>query len=485
MILLYMRLDIAKYNNIIDKFIEKNLYSSTLNKSSRGEVFTPKSMIETLYDRFPKNIWSNKSITWLDPCGGVGNFSLILFSWLMKGLHKVITNEKLRAKHIIENMIYIVELNVKNADTCYNIFKELCPSAEPNIHKGDFLKLDTKQLNWPSSYNCVVGNPPYNTGGTGLSGRKRIHIVFTEHSLRILNKGGYLSFICPPSYRESNSQMNILLKNAKGHFKFIKIYSPDETYRLFRVQGRVDGFIYCLKSSYGNESTIIDDEYDIVTNNVHIDLNNHIPNFGFTIFKKLYNKVKKHGNVEAFRNTEITTLKTNLFSCNGKHKILHLIIENGRRVFRTKKKHHLANKPKLLINGLGLPYVFYDKSGSYGPSQTPVVVLNPSKNVVNLVKSDFFSFVAWGLRITGNNNLPYIFTAIPDVSKEQNSYSSLEKIKKGLNLTTSEVDFIQNNFVEYKYKNKDLYEKCSKRKTFKKQKKGKKHTRKLFGIFYD
>lgn len=477
-----MDLNITKYNYIIDRVIEKNLPSNISKKSSHGEVFTPKYMIEKLYKRFPKSIWSNKSNTWLDPSGGFGNFSLILFSWLMKGLHKVISNEKLRAKHIIENMIYIVELNTKNANTCYKIFKELSPNAEPNIHKGDFLKLDTKKLQWPSTYNCIIGNPPYNIGSTGLSGKKRTHIIFTEHSIKILKLGGYLSFICPPSYRESNSQMNILFKNAGGYFKFIKIYGHDETYKLFNVQGRVDGFIYCLKKSSGKESTIIDDEYGVVYDNIKIDLNNHIPNFGFTIFKKLYNKVKKHGHIEAFRNTEMSTVKTNLFSCSGKHKILHLIIENGKRVFKTKKKHHLASKPKLLVNGLGLPYVFYDKSGSYGPSQTPIIVLNPSKNVVNLVKSDFFSFVAWGLRITGNNNLPYIFTAIPNVTKEKNSYNSLEQIKKGLNLTKSEVNFIKNNFVEYKYKNKDLYEGCSKRKTFKKQKRRKNYTKRLFKL---
>jgi hypothetical protein len=38
-------------------------------------------------------------------------------------------------------------------------------------------------------------------------------------------------------------------------------------------------------------TTTINDEYNIITNNINIELNNHIPNFGFTIFQKLYNKV--------------------------------------------------------------------------------------------------------------------------------------------------------------------------------------------------
>tara|TARA_Y100001980_G_C14544744_1_gene323990 strand:- start:138 stop:1580 length:1443 start_codon:yes stop_codon:yes gene_type:complete len=467
----------------IDNIIEKNLQIKSVTKSSHGEVFTPQSMIDTLFDRFPKSVWRNKSNKWLDPSGGIGNFPLIVFLRLMDGLKKHISNETKRAKHIIENMIYIVELNVKNANKCYKIFKELCPSAEPNIHKGDFLKLDTKKINWPLTYDFIIGNPPYNIGGTGLSGKKRIHITFTEHSLKLLNKAGYLAFICPPSYRESNSQMNTVLKNANGHFTFIKIYGANETHKLFNIQGRVDGFIYCLKNVSNKSITTVDDEYGIITNNLHIDLNNHIPNFGFTIFKKLYSKVKKQGHIKAFRNTEFSSVKADSFGCNGKNKILHLIIEKGKRVFKTNKKHHLSDKPKLLINGLGVPYVFYDQYGSYGPSQSPLIVLNPSRNVVNLVKSEFFSFVAWGLRLTGNNNLPYLFNAIPDISKENNSYNSLEKIKEGFNLTNSEVKFIKEHFFEYKYVNKDIFEKCSKKKTIKKHKKRKNYTKRNFDYF--
>ena len=178
----------------------------------------------------------------------------------------------------------------------------------------------------------------------------------------------------------------------------------------------------------------------------------------------------------------MSSVKSSTFGCNGKHKILHLIIEKGKRVFKSKKKHHLTDKPKLLINGLGIPYVFYDNHGSYGPSQSPIIVLNPSKNVVNLVRSEFFSFVAWGLRLTGNNNLPYIFSAIPDISKEVNLYSSLEKIKSGFNLTNNEIKFIETKFNEYKYVNKDIYEKCSK-KTLKKKKKRKNYTKRMLDFF--
>ena len=446
----------------VEELIEQHLPAKSTEKSEFGEVFTPTTMIETLYNNFPKNIWNNPNTTWLDPAGGIGNFPLLLFFWLMNGLKTKIPNETKRAKHIIEKMIFIAEINANNVTICKKIFKTLCPSATPNIHKGDFLKLDTSALKWPAKFTCVIGNPPYNIGGTGLEGSKRTHIIFTEHGLNLLDKNGYIAYICPPSYRETDTPMNELFKNADGHFVFIKIYGAKETAKLFHIQGRVDGFIYQANTK---GTTTIDDEYGIVTKNVSLDLNKHIPNFGITIFDKLYKKVDKLGNVEAFRNTEMSSIKASTFGCNGKNKILHLIIEKGKRIYKATKKHSLTNESKLLINGLGVPYVYYDSKGEYGPSQSPIIVLNPKKNIVNLVQSPLFTFIAWGLRLTGNNNLPYLFNAIPDVSKESNSYKTMSDIKSGLGLTNEELSFINDNFEVYKYENKDIIEPCKKSST--------------------
>ena len=457
-----MSIDMNKIKEYVDELIQTHLPSKTNEKSKFGEVFTPVSMIETLFSGFPKNIWKNSSNTWLDPAGGIGNFPLVLFFWLMDGLKSEIPNDTKRAKHIIEKMIFIAEINQSNVTNCKKIFKNICPSAIPNIHNGDFLKLDTTSLKWPNKFNIIIGNPPYNIGGTGLEGSKRTHIVFTEHSLKLLDKNGYLAFICPPSYREANTPMNKLFEEADGHFVFIKIYGAQETAKLFHIQGRVDGFIY-QKDVKG--ATTIDDEYNIITPNVQINLRNHIPNFGFTIFNKLYYQIEKLGHIKAFRNTELSSIKSNTFGCNGRHKVLHLIVEKGKRVFKTVKTHSLASTPKLLINGLGVPYVYYDSTGEYGPSQSPVIILKPSKNIVNLTKSKFFSFIAWGLRLTGNNNLPYLFNAIPNISKENNKFKTMDDIKRGFGLTNEEVKFIDDNFHSYEYENRDIIEKCNNLKT--------------------
>jgi hypothetical protein len=299
-------------------------------------------------------------------------------------------------------------------------------------------------------FDIIVGNPPYNLGGKGLKGLKRAHILFAKKGMEILSETGYLSFICPPSYREADSTMNKLFQNYNGHFHFIKIRGATETFRVFRIQGRVDSFIY-QKGTLGKTNII--DEYG-ESSELTLNIKNHIPNFGFKIFQKLFEKVNKWGKVNAYRTGELTSVK--YCSKKGTQKVLHLIVQKGRRVFKTAKKQKIAKTPKLLINGLGVPYYYYDKTGKYGVSQSPFIILNPSRFLLKFVDSPFFTFVCWGLRLTGNNNLPYLFDAVPNIKNDENIW---------LDLTESEKTWINQHFHSYQYENKDVFISCSTTKT--------------------
>ena len=79
-----------------------------------GEVMTPISLVEEMLDTLPYDVWTNPNLKWLDPCGGVGTFFSVVIERLMKGLISFQPDEKLRYKHILENMIYTCELQAKN-----------------------------------------------------------------------------------------------------------------------------------------------------------------------------------------------------------------------------------------------------------------------------------------------------------------------------------------------------------------------------------
>ena len=105
-------------NEEIEAFINKHLPVKNLEKAKYGEVFTPSALINTMLDQFPTSSWSNPDLKWLDPCCGTGNFLVHVYQRLMTGLENAIPNLSKRSSHIIENMLFMVELKLTNWTSC-------------------------------------------------------------------------------------------------------------------------------------------------------------------------------------------------------------------------------------------------------------------------------------------------------------------------------------------------------------------------------
>jgi hypothetical protein len=91
-----------------------------------------------MLDRLPNNVWSDPAKTWLDPCAGIGNFSVFVLERLIEGLKEWEPDEESRKKHILENMLYHVEMN---PESIAKLQKVLNPEGKYtlNVHCGDFL----------------------------------------------------------------------------------------------------------------------------------------------------------------------------------------------------------------------------------------------------------------------------------------------------------------------------------------------------------
>jgi hypothetical protein len=107
-------------------------------KNKYGEVFTSPVLIHNMYNQLPKHVWSNPLLKWLDPTGGVGNFLLIAYQKLMIGLELWESNDAKRSHHILNNMLYTVEINEENT----NIMKHLFV----NVLHEDFLQSNVFDL---------------------------------------------------------------------------------------------------------------------------------------------------------------------------------------------------------------------------------------------------------------------------------------------------------------------------------------------------
>jgi SAM-dependent methyltransferase len=395
----------------VDAYLDQHAGIRTKEKESKGEVFTPVSVIDDMLALLPSPVWKNKDLKWLDPACGIGQFPLKIlvggkgYPGLLKGLEEAIPEKRKRLNHILGTMLTCVDINPENTATLQRYLQD----SHSQIRTGDALS-----MTFPHQYDIIVGNPPYNQGGVKRVGEKRIHVRFVERALRLLGPRGLLLFVCPPSYREAGSTMNrLFLDGSKGSskgssgFREIVMYDPDQTHKLFGIQARVDAFLY--DPHYTGKTHIVDSKgYE---STIQLDLTHHVPNYGHTIFEKM----RKHGflSIHGTRSAEATTVHCDNFSPQGKYPILHLLVEGGRKILRRTRKHKDQRIPKLLLNGLGVPYVFYDKEGRYGVTQVPVVIPNPSKELVAFTKTPLFYYILGALKLTGNNNLPYMLSAIP------------------------------------------------------------------------
>lgn len=108
--------------NELLKYINDNLKPKQDAKKKRGEVFTPMTLVNEMLDTLPKEVWEKPDLKWLDPSAGMGNFPVAVYMRLMEGLKDVIGEVEERRKHILENMLYMVELDEINVSIIKNIF---------------------------------------------------------------------------------------------------------------------------------------------------------------------------------------------------------------------------------------------------------------------------------------------------------------------------------------------------------------------------
>lgn len=116
-------------------------YNTYEKRKDNDEVFTPPFLIDEMLDKLEKSVWSDPTKTWLDPCAGLGNFSVLVLKRLMDGLENWEPNEELRKKHILENMLYHVEMNPESVKKLQRV---LNPEGKYklNIKCSDFLTFD-------------------------------------------------------------------------------------------------------------------------------------------------------------------------------------------------------------------------------------------------------------------------------------------------------------------------------------------------------
>ena len=117
-----------------------------------------------------------------------------LMKGLMEGLIEIIPNEKARKKHILENMLYMSELNKKNVLVYKQIF-DINNEYKLNIYEGDSLNVNYDKEFSIKEFDIIMGNPPYQKenkkndtarGGTN----NNLYLDFINNDISLLKKNG-------------------------------------------------------------------------------------------------------------------------------------------------------------------------------------------------------------------------------------------------------------------------------------------------------
>ena len=231
-----------RYNSIL-QVIDDHLIPDECAKKERGEVFTPPNLVrEMLFglrksalekgvneiwginkegnffdegesDRvggLPLEVWKNPKSTFLDPANGIGNFPIIAYYMLDYHLRAKMKDDDERRKHIIEKMLFMIEIDKGNVETSKGLFKKIHPKAKANILCADTLKVTDEGLQKAfalNTFDVVMGNPPFNPPktATGSSGNS-IWQNFVMKSFSLQATKGYLCLVHPPGWKKPTDE---------------------------------------------------------------------------------------------------------------------------------------------------------------------------------------------------------------------------------------------------------------------------------------
>lgn len=454
-------------NTILEDNFSQHLDYNFELKELYGEINTPFNFINKMLSIIPKEYFENKTLKWLDPGSGHGNYSLCLFFILFKSLNKSIPDDQERKKHIIENMIYMVELNKDNIPFLREKFGE-----KGNIIEKNYLEWETDL-----KFDFIIGNPPYNFNGvkkvpTKMNVNKKedgktIWCEFVKKNISLLKENGIMNILIPSIWmKPDKAGMYDLF--SKYDIQKLHTLSSSETNRTFGFHVQTPT-CYFLLTKRENEGKI--ELYDSLPNKyITFKLHKNIPiplDFSSIInkFLKLTNKygrldviktnlpkkgvkIIEHPNVKfPFKNVKTTTLNKN------KAPELQIRYSNEELSFN--------NQPKIIMGHkmYGFPYI--DKEGLYGIcARDNYVIINKELKEMELIKeflsTELILFVFETTRYRMRYLEKYVFDFIPDFSKIDVCWNMFDNnnvdIYKLFGITKEEKEFIKNYYkIKYKY----------------------------------
>ena len=405
-------------------------FSKKENKINYGEINTPFSLVNEMLDMLPVDIFKNKNLKWLDPGCGYGYFSIILFKRLLSGLSDVIPDKEERKRHIIKNMIWMIEINDEHMENLKTVF-----GNDANIINSDFI-----DYNFSHSFDIVLGNPPYNCNGqkkvptnSALSKKEDGYTAwfyFVRKSMSLLKSNGYLLFIIPSIWMKPDKAK---IYDYMLQFKILKLHSltNTQTNKIFSGNAQTPTCYFLLQNSSPNEYISLYDTSLSAYVDYILKPQVPIPVFGASVISKLREYTDKFGNLSVIK-TNTLSKKISINKDPSKSfafKNIKTCTLNGTKpklvIEYTNAEGPHYNVPKLVLAHKMYGFPYYDKKGEFGISNRDNYVIINKTHLEFLQLRDFFStkfalYLFEATRYRMKYLEKYIFELIPDITKINN-----------------------------------------------------------------
>jgi|TARA_B110000003_G_scaffold275925_1_gene320053 site-specific DNA-methyltransferase (adenine-specific) len=297
---------------MLGSFHNPDILTCLANLSS-DEVFTPPDIANQMLDSLPKELWSDKNVTFLDPVSKSGIFLREITKRLLKGLEGEIPNIEERIEHILRKQVFglgITSLTSqisrrtlycsKKANGEYSIVN--FGDEEGNLkyieshhfwadgikckycgvnkklyqrNKGlesyaySFIHEDKPEELFNMKFDVIIGNPPYqmNDGGGTGSSAVPLYQKFVDVSKRL--KPRFCSMIIPSRWYSGGRGLDEFRKNMLTDESLKELHDFEDSSDCFsgvEIKGGVCYFLWdreykgdCLVTSHNksNKSSVL------------------------------------------------------------------------------------------------------------------------------------------------------------------------------------------------------------------------------------
>jgi hypothetical protein len=442
------------------ELINDCLKPKEVEKKENGEVFTPIILVNEMLDKLPKETWKNKNLKWLDPATGMGNFPIAVYLRLMDGLKEEIKDAKDRKKHILENMLYMCELNKKNVLVCNQIF-DINNEYKLNLHEGDTLEFKPLETFKVKKFDIILGNPPYNKGGirshTGKQlGEKNetIWTKFVEKSFKWLKPDGYLLFINPLSWLKKNHSLHNMM--LEKHIIWMKLL--DNSQSKCTINADIPISLYVLQNILNNEKkkteivSVLKRRNLTITSTEYLNPKYSIPLAYHGIFNKLINFIETNNlrlefNTKTVKSTGTKTKIPSKYELEDMLAVDTYTIKEGILVKKASDVHPDANKRKLIIaNKASFNGAFIDEGKLSLTGNHKFYILGDNLDLIMKMMSykivDIVGhYTKYGQDFLDNDAFMYL----PDIRKLKIEDINEENFYKLIGLTQDEIKLFEKN----------------------------------------